>query len=345
MSVCNYDFILAALADRFVADPGQIMKEIKRLERQRDVERNIEQKAARMADLYKQSKSDSQRTARKEATVTESNIEMIDNLLRQQRELMRLYEPSVGLVLTTSKKQTFTFVLRTQTARDEWVREIDTLRRAELACLQGTDSASADKAAKGFSIGAIFDIGTLSKKISRTSAAVFGSLLRMGGVETTAERRRKLKGSSSAGSFVHVTGNGTKTATPMPAPPGQSGSGGLASSSSAISSSGSSSLRQADLMEALEEMDPLTNPIASHTFESRNFKRPTRCDICDEFIWGLGREGIKCVECSTRIHRRCLNNVSTFCSLTRDAVIDRMDEADDSAENHKQEPDEATVAA
>jgi len=32
----------------------------------------------------------------------------------------------------------------------------------------------------------------------------------------------------------------------------------------------------------------------SHDFEVVSYTRPTYCDYCDKFLWGLSRQGLQC---------------------------------------------------
>eukprot|EP01100_Stratorugosa_tubuloviscum_P014048 TRINITY_DN728_c2_g1_i1.p1 TRINITY_DN728_c2_g1~~TRINITY_DN728_c2_g1_i1.p1 ORF type:complete len:912 (-),score=422.08 TRINITY_DN728_c2_g1_i1:187-2922(-) len=44
---------------------------------------------------------------------------------------------------------------------------------------------------------------------------------------------------------------------------------------------------------------------APHNFSAHHFHKPTWCDNCGEFIWGIGKQGFKCKECKFRCHKAC----------------------------------------
>src|SRR3989338_155067 len=48
---------------------------------------------------------------------------------------------------------------------------------------------------------------------------------------------------------------------------------------------------------------------APHRMEKVHFERPTYCNACSEFIWGLGRQGFRCVVCRYVLHKRCLKSL------------------------------------
>ena len=51
-----------------------------------------------------------------------------------------------------------------------------------------------------------------------------------------------------------------------------------------------------------------------HEFKSVTFKKPTFCDYCSNFIWGLGfKQGHSCVGCGYKTHKHCTSSVITPC--------------------------------
>jgi Ca2+-binding EF-hand superfamily protein len=44
---------------------------------------------------------------------------------------------------------------------------------------------------------------------------------------------------------------------------------------------------------------------ASHQWEVTTFKKPTYCDFCTQFIWGLIRQGSQCRVCHKKVHDAC----------------------------------------
>uniref|UniRef100_A0A8D2JKC7 protein kinase C n=1 Tax=Sciurus vulgaris TaxID=55149 RepID=A0A8D2JKC7_SCIVU len=42
-----------------------------------------------------------------------------------------------------------------------------------------------------------------------------------------------------------------------------------------------------------------------HTFQAKRFNRHAHCAICTDRIWGLGRQGYKCINCKLLVHKKC----------------------------------------
>ena len=54
-----------------------------------------------------------------------------------------------------------------------------------------------------------------------------------------------------------------------------------------------------------------------HKFLRCTFRKPTKCKWCRGFIWGLGKQGLKCAECSCTIHKKCEIQVFTSSDESR----------------------------
>ncbi|KAI1236000.1 hypothetical protein IHE44_0002094 [Lamprotornis superbus] len=50
-----------------------------------------------------------------------------------------------------------------------------------------------------------------------------------------------------------------------------------------------------------------------HTFQAKRFNRRAHCAICTDRIWGLGRQGYKCINCKLLVHKKCHKLVNTEC--------------------------------
>ncbi|XP_075058209.1 protein kinase C iota type [Mixophyes fleayi] len=50
-----------------------------------------------------------------------------------------------------------------------------------------------------------------------------------------------------------------------------------------------------------------------HTFQAKRFNRRAYCAICTDRIWGLGRQGYKCINCKLLVHKKCHKLVSIDC--------------------------------
>ncbi|KAI8895180.1 integral peroxisomal membrane peroxin-domain-containing protein [Globomyces pollinis-pini] len=54
-----------------------------------------------------------------------------------------------------------------------------------------------------------------------------------------------------------------------------------------------------------------------HDFRPATYSRPTYCDLCSNFIWGLTKQGHSCADCGYNTHKKCLGLVMTPCHPTR----------------------------
>jgi len=50
-----------------------------------------------------------------------------------------------------------------------------------------------------------------------------------------------------------------------------------------------------------------------HSFVARRFGKMQQCPICRDIIWGLGRQGVKCLNCKFMVHKRCHRFVKFSC--------------------------------
>uniref|UniRef100_H3B4M1 Protein kinase C n=1 Tax=Latimeria chalumnae TaxID=7897 RepID=H3B4M1_LATCH len=50
-----------------------------------------------------------------------------------------------------------------------------------------------------------------------------------------------------------------------------------------------------------------------HTFQAKRFNRRAYCAICTDRIWGLGRQGYKCINCKLLVHKKCHKLVTIEC--------------------------------
>uniref|UniRef100_A0A671MHE2 Protein kinase C iota type n=1 Tax=Sinocyclocheilus anshuiensis TaxID=1608454 RepID=A0A671MHE2_9TELE len=44
---------------------------------------------------------------------------------------------------------------------------------------------------------------------------------------------------------------------------------------------------------------------SGHAFQAKRFNRRAHCAICTDRIWGLGRQGYKCINCKLLVHKKC----------------------------------------
>uniref|UniRef100_A0AAY3ZV62 protein kinase C n=1 Tax=Denticeps clupeoides TaxID=299321 RepID=A0AAY3ZV62_9TELE len=52
---------------------------------------------------------------------------------------------------------------------------------------------------------------------------------------------------------------------------------------------------------------------SGHAFQAKRFNRRAHCAICTDRIWGLGRQGYKCVNCKLLVHKKCHKMVTLEC--------------------------------
>lgn len=76
--------------------------------------------------------------------------------------------------------------------------------------------------------------------------------------------------------------------------------------------------------------------VNGHLFQAKRFNRKAYCGHCSERIWGLGRQGYKCISCKLLVHKRCHKLVPLSCQRHMDLTMpspeppvdDRNDEVD-----------------
>lgn len=53
--------------------------------------------------------------------------------------------------------------------------------------------------------------------------------------------------------------------------------------------------------------------VNGHKYQAKRFARNALCKVCEDRIWGLGRQGYKCLECKTMVHKRCHKYIGQTC--------------------------------
>ncbi|KAF7242323.1 RAS guanyl-releasing protein 1 [Varanus komodoensis] len=51
----------------------------------------------------------------------------------------------------------------------------------------------------------------------------------------------------------------------------------------------------------------------SHNFQEATFKKPTFCDSCNGFLWGVSKQGYRCRDCGLICHKQCKDQVEVEC--------------------------------
>jgi atypical protein kinase C iota type len=54
--------------------------------------------------------------------------------------------------------------------------------------------------------------------------------------------------------------------------------------------------------------------INGHIFQAKRFNRRAFCAFCHDRIWGLGRQGFKCIQCKLLVHKKCHKLVQKPCN-------------------------------
>ncbi|XP_058017210.1 protein kinase C zeta type isoform X2 [Ahaetulla prasina] len=69
--------------------------------------------------------------------------------------------------------------------------------------------------------------------------------------------------------------------------------------------------------------------VNGHLFQAKRFNRRAYCGQCSERIWGLGRQGYKCINCKLLVHKRCHVLVPLTCKRHMEPHLDdKNDEVD-----------------
>lgn len=53
--------------------------------------------------------------------------------------------------------------------------------------------------------------------------------------------------------------------------------------------------------------------VNGHTFQPKRFNQRIECALCLDTIWGLGRAGLRCVDCEMCVHKKCHKFVNAKC--------------------------------
>lgn len=54
--------------------------------------------------------------------------------------------------------------------------------------------------------------------------------------------------------------------------------------------------------------------VNGHIFQAKRFNRRAFCTYCHDRIWGLGRQGFKCIQCKLLIHKKCHKLIQKPCT-------------------------------
>ena len=266
------------------AEPNVVMQEIQKLNVELEIERNIERSANKMAMLYKQEQSTNFKKGQlKDTTSTaETKMEILNKKLKVNQDLMRLFEPRFGLLITTTDKKGFTIVLRMEAAREDWIKEINALRTK-----------------LGQAVDRQAEISAMEKQKAKKDTGFFSGI-------SSALNSTVLMSAQALHLLTRSFGNDGNDANSktraLPAPSNlqrkssklDASNRGSTASTSTTTSEKRRTMTQSPSVGEMLRFGEYSTPFDSHNFVTKSFKRPTHCDHCGDLIWGLGREGVKC---------------------------------------------------
>jgi len=61
--------------------------------------------------------------------------------------------------------------------------------------------------------------------------------------------------------------------------------------------------------------------VNGHLFQAKRFSRRATCAFCTDRIWGLGRQGFKCINCKLLVHKKCHKLIKMACGANMDHTI------------------------
>ncbi|CAH0753270.1 unnamed protein product [Bemisia tabaci] len=67
--------------------------------------------------------------------------------------------------------------------------------------------------------------------------------------------------------------------------------------------------------------------VNGHIFQPKRFNKGALCAYCHDRIWGLGRQGFKCLECKLMIHKKCHKLIERPCTHEDAEVNDKPEDA------------------
>uniref|UniRef100_A0AAR2LRU4 protein kinase C n=1 Tax=Pygocentrus nattereri TaxID=42514 RepID=A0AAR2LRU4_PYGNA len=83
--------------------------------------------------------------------------------------------------------------------------------------------------------------------------------------------------------------------------------------------------------------------VNGHLFQAKRFNRKAYCGHCSERIWGLGRQGYRCINCRLLVHKRCHKLVPLSCQRHMEPLVDDKS-GDDEVELPPEDPEETDTS-
>ncbi|UXI15247.1 ubiquitin carboxyl-terminal hydrolase 5 [Sarcoptes scabiei] len=78
--------------------------------------------------------------------------------------------------------------------------------------------------------------------------------------------------------------------------------------------------------------------VNGHIFQAKRFNRKAFCAFCNDRIWGLGRQGFKCINCKLMVHKKChklFRNTCSGCATEINTSINYSSESSPSSVDHR----------
>ncbi|XP_035163303.1 protein kinase C zeta type isoform X4 [Callithrix jacchus] len=79
-----------------------------------------------------------------------------------------------------------------------------------------------------------------------------------------------------------------------------------------------------------------------HLFQAKRFNRRAYCGQCSERIWGLAKQGYRCINCKLLVHKRCHGLVPLTCRRHMDSVMPSQEPPVDDKNEDTDLPSEET---
>lgn len=74
--------------------------------------------------------------------------------------------------------------------------------------------------------------------------------------------------------------------------------------------------------------------VNGHKYQAKRFARTALCKVCQDKIWGLGRQGYKCLECKIMVHKKCHKFILAPCTHSPNS-LDTLNHSSTSSSNNK----------
>ncbi|XP_053572400.1 protein kinase C theta type isoform X2 [Bombina bombina] len=61
-----------------------------------------------------------------------------------------------------------------------------------------------------------------------------------------------------------------------------------------------------------------------HRFSVYSYRSPTFCEHCGTLLWGISKQGLKCIECGMNVHHKCQNKVANLCGVNQKMMAEAL---------------------